>query len=231
MPRHELHRDGRLEHGQALGSRNGLYRFINQSDGNLVVYDQDDKPIWASNTNGKGQGHLVYQSDGNLVLYHGSTPLWASNTNGRSTGRLDMQNDGNLVIYDGENRPVWATNTNREFKGHHDTLRVGRLLDGDHELRSRNGKYRAVMQGDGNFVLYDEHNKPLWASGTNGKGHGIHLQNQYDGNLVLYDRENRAVWATGTNGKSNSQHLIVQDDGNLVLYNGSAPIWATNTNR
>jgi len=196
----------------------------------LVVYDQDEKPIWASGTNGKGKGRLIYQTDGNLVLYHESTPLWVSNTYQKSTGRLEMQNDGNLVIYDAENRPVWATGTNREAK-HHNQLRMNRTLHAGHELRSPNGKYSARMQTDGNFVIYNEHNVSLWVSHTNGKGQGIHLVNQSDGNVVLYDRDDRSLWVTGTNGKGHNQVLTMQDDGNLVLYHGSTPTWASGTNR
>ncbi len=56
---------------------------------------------------------------------------------------------------------------------------------------------RAVMQGDGNFVLYHLGWMPLWASGTYGHpGSYVVLQN--DGNLVVYSPSGRALWATGT---------------------------------
>ncbi|HEV2059955.1 MAG TPA: hypothetical protein VGR11_11410 [Solirubrobacteraceae bacterium] len=56
---------------------------------------------------------------------------------------------------------------------------------------------RAVMQGDGNFVLYHRGWTPLWSSGTYGNpGSYIVLQN--DGNLVIYAPGGRALWATGT---------------------------------
>ena len=50
-------------------------------DGNLVVYDADRKPVWASNTVPHEGSRLVVQDDGNVVIYDtGNVPLWATNT-------------------------------------------------------------------------------------------------------------------------------------------------------
>ena len=56
-----------------------------QDDGNLVLYDNQNRPLWYSNTSGSGShNRLVVQSDGNLVLYNKSmAPLWHSQTSGR----------------------------------------------------------------------------------------------------------------------------------------------------
>jgi hypothetical protein len=55
-----------------------------QNDGNLVIYDANGNPTWASNTQFKGI----------------------------SPYKLIMQTDRNLVIYDGNGKPTWATATN-----------------------------------------------------------------------------------------------------------------------
>ena len=54
---------------------------------------------------------------------------------------FNVQDDGNLVIYNSSKKAVWASNTQR--KG--------------------GPPYKTVMQGDGNFVLYDR-NKLLLQS-------------------------------------------------------------------
>ncbi|KAK1265032.1 hypothetical protein QJS04_geneDACA021314 [Acorus gramineus] len=55
-----------LNAGQALNY--GSYKFIMQSDYNLVLYD-GGRAIWASNTNGKGSAcSLRTQYDANLVI-------------------------------------------------------------------------------------------------------------------------------------------------------------------
>jgi len=231
-----------LSQGVALRSPHGNFEALVQSDGNFVVYLRtlkDLKALWATNTNGKSEGpySLINQSDGNLVLYDKHTkPLWASNTVGKNTGatKLLMQTDGNLVLYDSKETVLWASNSVTEFKGtkYHGKDRIamhGRIIDGL-SITSSNGSYKAVVQGDGNFVLYHG-TKALWASGTNGKGSGCSLDVQEDNNLVLYDSKGHALWATSTNGKGSSPAwLLAQDDGNLVLYDGNdKPLWASNT--
>ncbi|XP_047131880.1 uncharacterized protein LOC124810920 [Hydra vulgaris] len=117
------------------------------------------------------------------------------------------------------------------------TLKNGLNLKPGEYLSSGNC-YFAVMQGDGNFVLYVTHHwvpqNAIWASGSYNKGTAprrVVMQN--DGNLVIYDAYNRATWASGTNQKGSKPHrLVMQTDGNLVIYDGiNKPTWATSTNR
>ena len=53
---------------------------IMQDDGNFVLYDQDNEPVWASNTGGNPGAYLAVQDDGNVVVYQDGSPLWATNT-------------------------------------------------------------------------------------------------------------------------------------------------------
>jgi len=57
---------------------------------------------------------------------------------------------------------------------------------------------RAIMQADGNFVLYNFDGKPLWSSKTNGQNNAF-LTMQDDGNVVIY-KPDVPVWATNTSG-------------------------------
>lgn len=88
-------------------------RLIMQSDGNLVVYDQNGGARWAAGTNPYG-AYAEFQIDGNFVVYdRNNYPVWASNTccHSFSDSWLAVQQDGNVVIYNGSNRALWATNT------------------------------------------------------------------------------------------------------------------------
>jgi hypothetical protein len=54
-----------------------------QTDGNLVMYDQYRRVVWATNTHYKGQAphKLIMQSDGNLVIYDANwSATWHSGT-------------------------------------------------------------------------------------------------------------------------------------------------------
>jgi hypothetical protein len=91
----------------------------------------------------------------------------------------------------------------------------------------RIGKSHLIMQGDGNFVLYDENGRARWA--TNTVGRGAYATFQTDGNLVVYDAAGRPVWASNTCCRS-GLFFAVQADGNLVIYDNNWGVyWTTNT--
>lgn len=101
---------------EPLVSDDGTYRFVLQTDGNLVlykrIYDGRMRPLWASNTVGSGAITCSMQADGNLVLYDSAHhPKWASNTAGSTGSSLIIQDDGNAVICRPNRSPVWTTNT------------------------------------------------------------------------------------------------------------------------
>jgi len=104
-----ISRGGTLNAKDQLFASNKAAHLQVQGDGNMVVYQANNKVLWASNTAGGSGTHLVLQGDGNLVLYDGSKVLWATNTN--KGGRLVMQGDCNLVLYNTDNSVGWASNT------------------------------------------------------------------------------------------------------------------------
>lgn len=73
---------------QALWATNTVGKQVSsvvmQADGNLVLYDENHKPVWATGTNGHTNVYVVIQTDGNLVLYEsGNKPVWASKDHGK----------------------------------------------------------------------------------------------------------------------------------------------------
>jgi DNA-directed RNA polymerase delta subunit len=108
-----------------------------------------------------------------------------------------------------------------------DTLLPMEKLNAGQELKSSNGKYKAVMQGDGNFVIYDG-GRAIWNTHTAGQN-GAHFIFQNDV-LVVYNKDHKAKWNSGTQGRK-ATNLVMQNDGNLVLYNGNAPVWSSKHGR
>lgn len=81
-----------------------------QSDGNLVLYDRESRPLWASGTVGQG-ARTVFQADGNLVVYtRDMRTAWSSRTDGHDGAELVLGDDGNLLVRQGGTR-LWATDT------------------------------------------------------------------------------------------------------------------------
>ncbi len=96
------------------------YELVNQGDGNLVIYADNngrDGAIWASNTDVGAAAYDVVQNDGNFVVYRQSNgaALWATNTSGHSGAYLCFQLDGNLVVYAAggncSGKALWASGT------------------------------------------------------------------------------------------------------------------------
>jgi lysophospholipase L1-like esterase len=96
----------------------------------------------------------------------------------------------------------------------------------DQFLRSADGRYRFVMQHDGNLVLYGPM-RALWSSNTAGRSVD-HVRMQGDGNLVIYGPGDVPIWFSNTAGHPDS-FLIVQNDGNVVIYSNGRAIWSTAT--
>jgi hypothetical protein len=139
---------------------------------------------------------------------------------------------GNLVLHDADDLAMWTSGTD----GHPGAW--------------------AILQDDGNFVVYDAGKRPLWAtntvvppqppapsqadrllpteglitSGTLVSGDGrFTVILQADGNLVLYAPGTRPLWATSS-ADPTVWDAVMQPDGNLVVYNRSGlQLFATDT--
>ena len=70
---------------QTFNKSKGPYVMRVQVDNNLVIYDGNSKPLWASHNTGKEPRGLG--------------------------AKLTMQNNGNLVFYDDIGAPIWNTNS------------------------------------------------------------------------------------------------------------------------
>ena len=111
-------------------------------------------------------------------------------------------------------------------------LDPGERLNRGEGLVSDNGRYRLILQNDGNLVLYKNRRTALWSSRTDGLS-AQYCEMQKDGNLVIYNYADKPIWASQTNDTKNvNSILILQDDGNLVIYRAdeTTPTWASGTN-
>lgn len=101
------------------------------------------------------------------------------------------------------------------------------ILRADQSIYSPDGRFRLVMQTDGNLVLYGP-SGALWSTVTVGSG-ATFAQTQTDGNFVVYTSASVPVWSSGTSGNPGAW-LALQNDGNLVIYDGSnVAIWNSHT--
>ena len=187
-----------LTNGQCLISSGGEYQLVLAPNDALDLISSSGALLWtASNAPAQG-GVLTMQSDGNLVLYNSANqPLWSSNTTGLGGTTANLQDDGNFVIYTAGGAPVWSTNTSQTSSsvscvGTPNTSTGNRSgsYPGSNLLAQPNqsatlqsgqalcaGGYVALMQSDGNLVLYSS-GQPIWSAFTSGHpGASALLQN------------------------------------------------------
>jgi hypothetical protein len=210
-----------LTRGQSLVSPDGTFRFVFQDDGNAVVLATYGV-VWQSATQGRGD-RLIMQADGNVVIYDATgRPVWFTGTNDPGS-TLRMQDDGNLVVYRATGTPAWASFVNNRIAAPDVlTLESGQTLAAGQQLTA--GPSRAIMQADGNFVVYTG-STPLWFTGTSGAGNRLVMQT--DGNAVIYGADGSVKWSSGTAGNPGAT-MSLGGDGNLVIgASDRGPLWSS----
>lgn len=96
-------------------------------------------------------------------------------------------------------------------------------------IMSANKQYRATIQPDGNFVVYNADGSAKWHTRTHGTANGpFAVKFRSDGQLVIVDSGDNTIWSSGKPGTAVA--LVMQDDGNLVVYQDlgtpdQKPIW------
>ncbi|WP_448616275.1 L,D-transpeptidase family protein [Modestobacter sp. URMC 112] len=106
-----------------------------------------------------------------------------------------------------------------------DLLVAGEGLAPGQQLVSADRRYRAVMQPDGNFVVYAADGRVLAATGTYGAGNRLTMQ--ADGNLVVYSGSGRPLWDTRSWGNAGAR-VVLQTNGDLVVWRSNGtPAWST----
>jgi GH25 family lysozyme M1 (1,4-beta-N-acetylmuramidase) len=211
-----------LRSGATVTSSNKQYTLTLQTDGNMVLRG-NGRVLWQSQTSRNPGAWFSMQTDGNAVLYSAANkPIWYTGTSGTgSAGSFVVQSNGDLTLTNSSGVTWKAPVAGYDLLMPGYTLKSGQLL---HDL---SGQVQALMQGDGNFVLYIG-GKAKWSTRTQGNA-GAVLKLQTDGNLVIYDTAGNARWNTHTATVGNGTNLSMRADGKLVLYKGATGVWDSGT--
>lgn len=178
---------------------------VMQRDGNLVCYNTNGKPYFATNTCGKG-----------------SAPF-----------KLAMQDDRNVCVYDSYNKATWASGSCSPLTSL-SILGDNKQLLPHFQLQSDNGEFRLVYQTDGNLVGYltggRGSTQAFWASGKLLPNPGRAIM-QSDGNLVCYDSNNHAYFATNSCGVGVGPFkLVMENNRNIRIIDARGTVtWESRT--
>ncbi|WP_017292841.1 Calx-beta domain-containing protein [Geminocystis herdmanii] len=180
---------------RAVGTATETSELVLTEEGSLVLLSESGEQLWTAQRNGlqvKDAVQALMQSNGNLVLYSKVQP----------TSEADSISSYMLGLSDQNTNATYNINV---------PMGVLFLLNPDGEViwQSPNTTpaVQALMQTDGNFVLYSEF-QPLNQPGA----------------------EEYAVWSTQTNSKNNDGTILsLASDGGLYLVNdnGSGSIVKT----
>ncbi|MGW2050932.1 hypothetical protein ACWCPF_38085 [Streptomyces sp. NPDC001858] len=97
-----------LESGQSWRSDRTIIAM--ESDGNLVIRDENNRVRWSAGTAGRGH-RTVFQADGNLVVYTtDNATAWSSSTAGHDGATLVLRADGDVAIVS-NGTTVWRSRT------------------------------------------------------------------------------------------------------------------------
>ena len=171
-----------------------------QTDGNLVLRDNNNNSFWESNTSSTG-AILILHDNGNAAIHDiNNATLWETKT----------------VVPITPGKPT-----------SNDRLMAGQgLMSGD-SISSGNGCYDLLLQQNGILVQYGPDNKVIWALNMSGNPAIWDMIMQPDGNVVVYDFWGQSQWASDTNG-NNGAVLVAEDIGALVIYDAqNKSIWST----
>ncbi len=200
-----------LAPGESWFSPQQQYMLTLQHDGNIVIRNSQTQAIhWQSGTQGPVSG-LVMQSDGNLVLYNQQSPVWHTYSWGNQGASLSLDDNGRLQILSSGGQEIW-TNVRevnyiapgQEIWSPNRTMVLVLQTDGNLVLYSaltgaavwHSQTYGqpvtgALMQADGNFVLYNGAS-PIWHSRTWGNpGAKLVLDDQ---GLKIVSALGQALW-------------------------------------
>ncbi|MBR5371671.1 MAG: peptidoglycan DD-metalloendopeptidase family protein [Oscillospiraceae bacterium] len=209
-------------------SPNKQYYVVMQGDGNLVLYTSAGKAIWNTQTYNNSGAFAQLQNDGNFVVYNkDAKALWHAHTHTRGAGcTLNISNDGSIYVTGKNGQKYWTSRTQLTTAGVGSEGRISALKAGD-IISSPNAQYWAVLQGDGNFVVYSFNDKVIFASNTCDKIYPEQFVIQGDGNLVMYNQYG-ARCCTGVKG-SGSYRVTLDNSGYINVINNAngVTVWSS----
>lgn len=112
-----------------------------------------------------------------------------------------------------------------------DTLHRNDRLNVGEMITASNRVYEAVMQHDGNFVIYDRDAKrATWATNTCGQ-RATHFVVSAAGGVEVLDGQS-VVWAADLVSGGSAAKLVLESDGSLVAYDDEGiVVWSSNAAR
>lgn len=147
----------------------------------------------------------------------------------------DPEEEDTEETQDDDNSTIKPDKIKTDFSKGDTLLQNQELLSGS-GLKSKNNNFTAVMQPDGNFVIFD-FKRAIWKTNTSGTNLKLKFEGStptpdgkvHQGSLQIYDTSNTPTikWYMDPVFAVNNGKLVMQNDGDLVMYSGNDIRWSS----
>lgn len=183
----------------------GGSKLVMQADGNLVLFNKDNKRLWATNTNThtKGAGAFArMQTTGRLTVVSadGTEILWSHNTTGKEGSYAVLHGRGVLVVYDPSGQSQWTSGSQSrpDYNGDGFTDVLARDGNGDMWVYPGTGGTGTNTLGTRYFIgngWWRDYWTDVYTTDFNNDGYTDIIGRSKQGDLYLYPGTGK----TGTN--------------------------------
>lgn len=210
--------------GKQYFSPNGKYYVIFESNGHLVVYDQNDNKKWISDSEDNYNASCTLKENGDLVIYRSDgSKAWSSKTENNKNASLYISDEGEIFIYSDETEAcTFSSRNNLGYRSYYtavtDFSKTDIVLEEGIAYSSPNQKYFVEFQRDGDLVVSDYGLDILWRSGTANIGKKCVMKS--NGQLVIYKEDGSEAWSTHAvqDDISGDTALYLSNKGELCIY-------------
>ncbi|GAA0726076.1 hypothetical protein GCM10009430_32660 [Aquimarina litoralis] len=100
-----------LRKGQFLNSKDGRTYFRILSNGNLVAFRDSKIVWQSKTAGTSSNRLVMQRNGNLVLYNTNNRPTWSSSTGGNNNVKLILQNDGNIVLRSGTGKAIWSTKT------------------------------------------------------------------------------------------------------------------------
>jgi len=199
---------------------NKLNKLVIQSDGDLVLYNQNNIIVWRTGTNGNNGARLCATRTGRLVIYNiNKEEIWSYDCNKTMYSSdintfYKISTDFNNIIAFNSINSLYGNNVDRLYPGF--IYRYG------YTIKSNNEKFTLQLGSTNNLIILQTTNltNSIWKDSYQVNSNNNIIM-QTDGNLVIYlngaiNGASNALWSTNTSGNIGSYCQLL-DNGCLVI--------------
>jgi hypothetical protein len=187
----------------------GASQCFMQGDGNMVIRDANNNPLFSTNTSNKKGAYFVITDTGDAAIVLDGETLWKRGESVSPAPPPTLEEN----LFERENAVVLGPNA---------------FLERNQFVKSPSGRYAVGLTDAGNLELQETSSSTtIWSAGSYG---GYRCFMQGDGNMVIRDVKNKPLFATNTRAENGASFVISDTGGGgAAIVSGGVTFWEAET--